>query len=437
MRPGHFRERAFGIRYYRSSTPGIGGQLRHTPEDFRVEERPTLSLEPVEADTGDYPYLIIEAVLTDWDTHRFVDELANRLYIHPQRIGWAGTKDARAVTTQYLSIRGVEADRLPQIEGATLKAVGRLGRQLEFGDHGGNRFELRVRGARHIDHIDAITAELDGEGGAVTVANLFGPQRFGIRRPITHRVGEAIIRGSYRDAVLTYLGNPSPHEPRRTQRARTFIDEVAIPEDRWEDARDRMPGYLGHELAMLEVLAQAGSADEHTCEEAIDALPWSLRRLFLHAVQSYLFNEIVSERLRRSIPLDRPVRGDIICMIDEHGTIDIDRPQHVDEHRLTVARRHCERGRAVVTAPLLGSETTLASGEPGRIEQAVFEHATLEPASFAREGLEQPGSRRPISIETTLEVLTDPLTFNFDLPPGAYATVVMREYLKCDPLSMV
>ena len=435
MRPGHFREREYGIRYYRSSTAGIGGRLRAQPEDFHVNELQEMDLKPLDAATGDYPYLIVEVTLTDWDTHRFVDELASRLHIHPQRIGWAGTKDARAVTRQRLSIRGIDPEDLPSIDGATFHAEGRLGRQLEFGDHGGNRFELRVRGASGTERIPTITDELTN-GDLTVFPNFFGPQRFGLPRPITHRVGKAIISDSYREAVRLYLAYSTRHEPTPTQEARGFIESVAFPEDRWDEALERIPGYLHHERAMVEVLSSAGWADEEACRAAIDALPWSLQRLFVHALQSYLFNEIVSERIRRSVPLDRPVVGDLICMVDTDGEVDTERPQRVDAARLGLAQRHCDRGRAVVTGPLLGSETNLGEGVPGLIERAVFEHAGLEPTSFERNRRAHEGTRRPVGITTDVDVTDDPLTFRFDLPPGSYATVVMREYLKGDPLEM-
>lgn len=436
MRPGYFRERPFGIRYYCSSTPGIGGRLRTEPTDFRVEERPGIAPETLDADPGDYPYLVVEVTLTDRDTHGFVDELAKRLHINPHRIGWAGTKDARAVTTQLVSIDGVTPEELPTMTGVEWDPVGRFGRQLEFGDHAGNRFRIRVRRASHLERIPQITDELDAGNGRITVANLFGPQRFGIRRPISHRVGRAILEGDHRAAVRLYLASPSPHEPPPTRAARDFIAEVAVPEERWAEALERTPGYLDHERTLLAVLADHGEATEAACRTAIEHLPWSLKRLFVHALQSHLFNEILSERVRRGIPLDEPVVGDVICMVDDHGEVDVDRPQRVDANRLDIARRHCERGRAVVTAPLIGSETRLADGLPGSIERAVLEHAKLRPADFERSSRDEAGSRRSVRLTTAVTIEHEPLRFVFELPPGAYATIVLREYLKIDPLAM-
>ena len=44
-----------------------------------------------------------------------------------------------------------------------------------------------------------------------------------------------------------------------------------------------------------------------------DVLSINLRRLFVHAYQSYLFNMILSRRLAAGLPLDKAVEGDVVC----------------------------------------------------------------------------------------------------------------------------
>ncbi|MEF8774407.1 MAG: tRNA pseudouridine(13) synthase TruD, partial [Halobacteriales archaeon] len=46
------------------------------------------------------------------------------------------------------------------------------------------------------------------------------------------------------------------------------------------------------------------------------------------------------------------------------------------------------------------------------------------------------GTRRAVLVQTDLTVDRDPLRFSFSLPKGSYATVLLREYLKTDPLAM-
>lgn len=434
MIPGHIRERPLGMRYYASSTPGIGGRLKAAAADFRVTEVPGVDPEPVSADPGDYPYLVVEVTATDRDTHDLLAVLAEEMGLHPDQLAISGTKDANAVTTQWLTLHKVHPNELVEIPDVELEVVGRLGRQLDFGDHAGNAFEIVVRDSSAPERIDRITDELTGGGDSITVPNFFGHQRFGIRRAITHDIGRLVLQGAINDAVWTYLTTTSQHEPERTQQARGEI-ETALEAADPASGLEATPGYLHHERRMLEVLEREGPT---AYDEAFDALPWSLQRLFIHAVQSQAFNEVLSERMRRGMSISRPVVGDAICFLDDDGSIDPDTMQPVGEHRLDTARRHCERGRAVVVGALVGRETEALEGEPGAIQTAVLDGLGLDLEAFGTNPITDiEGSWRPFSVRTEMAVSLDSPMFSFSLPPGSYATVVLREYLKSDPLRMV
>jgi tRNA pseudouridine13 synthase len=440
MREAHPLERQVGIDYYVSDGPGVGGRLRDAPADFRVRELEGMEPEPLDADPGAYPHLLVRATLTDWDTNDFAGALSNALGISRERVSWAGTKDKRAVTTQLFSIQGVDPADLPDLSGADVEALGRIGRNLEFGDLAGNAFEIRIADPERPDEVDAVTDALREFGGDVAVPNVFGHQRFGSRRPVTHEVGLNVVREEWREAVLAYAGNPAETEPERTQQARETVDEVAASTDPdWQVALDAMPGHLGYERSMLHALVENGGAEPADFRAALETVPWNLQRLFVNAAQSYAFNRVLSERLRRGLPFDRPVAGDVVAFADGDApeglpVPDTDRLQRVSEARIDVVTRHCERGRAFVTAPLVGTGTDLGDGEPGEIERAVLSELDLAPADFDLPGnFESTGTRRAILVGTDLDVARDPLTLSFSLPRGSYATAVLREYLKVDP----
>jgi len=99
--------------------------------------------------------------------------------------------------------------------------------------------------------------------------------------------------------------------------------------------------------------------------------------------------------------------------------------------------RHAARGRAFVTAPLVGTETELGTGEPGEIERRVLDEAGIVPADFDLPGaFHSSGTRRAVLVECDLGIEREPLTFDFSLPKGSYATVLLREYLKVDPVDL-
>jgi tRNA pseudouridine13 synthase len=106
----------------------------------------------------------------------------------------------------------------------------------------------------------------------------------------------------------------------------------------------------------------------------------------------------------------------------------------VTAERVEVVARHCRRGRAFVTAPLVGTDTEPAGGEPGEIERRVLDDLGLAPADFDLPGeFGSRGTRRAALVRTELSVTGESPTFSFALPRGAYATVLLREYLKVDP----
>ena len=447
MREAHPLEREVGIAYYVSDADGTGGRLRTEPEDFEVRELEAFETEPVDADQGAYPHLIFRVRLRNWDTNDFAGALSNELGMSRERISWAGTKDKRAVTTQLFSVDGIEPESLPDLKNVEYEVVGRAGRPILFGDLAGNAFEVTIRDPDRPENAERITAQLhefageratdDPDATTIAVPNYFGQQRFGSQRPVTHEVGLAVVRGDWKDAVMTYVGNPHEREREKTRTARAFVDETHD----WQAALERFPSYLGYERSMLHRLAE-GNDEPDDFRAALEAVPTNLQQLFVNAAQSYLFNRILSERLEAGLPFDRPVAGDVVCFADDDGPAglvlpDQNRTQRVSEKRVAGVTRHCERDRAFVTAPLVGTETRLADGRPGKIVRRVLDEVGIEADDFDLPGeFHSEGTRRAVQVQTRVELGHEPLVAAFQLPRGSYATVVLREYLKTDPTNL-
>ncbi|MDO9325845.1 MAG: tRNA pseudouridine(13) synthase TruD, partial [Methanoregula sp.] len=235
-------ERELGMRYYASDAEGIGGRLRTQPEDFLVEELPL----PEKGGTAG-PYQICLLVKKNWELQHAVKEIAKRLGISHRRIGWAGTKDRNAITRQWISIYNVTAEQVAAIhlKDITLEPVRQSNEGLSLGQLLGNRFDLVIRDTQSAnlpEHVQALNVTAS-EG----VPNYFGLQRFGAIRPVTHRVGEWILRGDYEQAVVTYIGQEFPGEvdPVKTIRSDFFTTRDPEP------ALRNLPVHMAFERSML------------------------------------------------------------------------------------------------------------------------------------------------------------------------------------------
>ncbi len=416
------QDRALGIDYYVTDAPGCHGVLRACPEDFQVDE----VYEDLRYEGG--RYLVLEVEKKNWDLHHLIREMSRQLGISQKRFGWAGTKDKRALTRQRISIMNLDEAKLEKITLPDLKlrVLGRTNHGVGLGDLLGNRFRIKIRDLtcpEPKNRLDDITKEILARGG---VANYFGVQRFGDTRPVTHRVGEALVRGKIEEAVFIYLAMPFPGELEETKEVRSQL---------WESrdvsaALKHFPGYLHYELAMLNYLVQHPDDYRH----AFIVLSANLRRLFVHAYQSYLFNKILSLRLAAGLPLDKALEGDVVCFGRKESP-DTDKLQAVTPENLDAVNRLAVRGRAFVTLPLIGFETVLADGAEGEIERAVLEREGVGTKDFriaANPDLGSPGARRAalLPVSPQIEVTERCADLKFFLPKGCYATVVLREYTK-------
>jgi tRNA pseudouridine13 synthase len=424
-------EEAVGLEIYFTEGPGIGGRIKATPEDFVVEE---LLQRTPEVPHGKYTVALIRS--RNWETNHLVRALARLLRISRRRVTFAGTKDKRAVSTQLLQFQAppeeVRALRLKDVE--VLEAYATDGK-LEIGDLLGNRFQVMVRDIalplpEAKARVEAVLAELEAEGG---FPNFFGVQRFGALRPVTHLVGKAIVKGDFQRAVELYVAHPIEGEGPRAYAARKRMGET------WDvaEALRTYPRELSFEKALLNHLVQY--PEDHP--GALRRLPLNLQMMFIHSYQSYLFNRILSERIRRGLPLGRPLEGDFILPTLRGGLPDRDRPILVTPDNLSRIEAQCRARRAFVSGLVFGAETRFAGGEMGEIEARVVEAEDLRPGEFVIPALphvSSKGTRREV-LAPIGELAWAPgeasVWFSFRLMRGAYATSFLREIMKASPIA--
>ncbi|MCL2862780.1 MAG: tRNA pseudouridine(13) synthase TruD [Methanimicrococcus sp.] len=437
-------EKEIGIDLYSTDTPGVKGFLRYRPEDFKVTEISNYSYEENDVIDKNRRYLMTEVTKTNWDTNHFLKAYSSALGISHKRVTYAGTKDKKAVTVQKMSLYDVTKEQVENVrlKDVSVRVLGRSQNPIGLGDLEGNEFEIIIR---NIDlpadetkaAVDQTTAEIQKAGG---VPNFFGIQRFGAKRPLTHLVGADILKGDLEKAVMRYLAEVHPGEPEDTKDVRARLGESKD----FKRAVAEFPAHLGHEKALLShLIARPGDY-----KGAFMILPKNLYTMFIHAYQSWLFNRIICERLRSGLSLNAAALGDIVCYRGKDKMPDSGRLEKVDAENIDGINALLKRKRAFITAPLFGSETPLADGPMGEIERRLIEETGFTAEDFKAPAFPEvasKGLRKEILLEAEPAVSVEPDEFfegktavvlGFKLPRGSYATTVLREYMKADPLDM-
>ncbi|HJJ55203.1 MAG TPA: tRNA pseudouridine(13) synthase TruD, partial [Methanocorpusculum sp.] len=380
--------------------------------------------------TGSGPYLICRLTKKSWEHQHAVRELANRLRISQKRIGWAGTKDRNAVTSQYISLYEVSEEEVQKIsiKDMTIKPVSRHQFSLGLGNLKGNSFSLTLRdcsleGTELQSRIDAISAEIKNG-----IPNYFGLQRFGAMKPITHKMGYHILRGEYEKAVMLYVGDAFPYESEDVKKARRVFAETGDA----KEALHTLPNHLTYERILLDSLMK----QKENYGAALQTLPPKLLSMFVSAYQSWLFNLAITDRCKRGVALNEPDIGE--HLVFANGRIDI-----ATAKNLPTARQHMKRNRCFVVGWMPGKTYTPNAGplEQAMLSQMETDEITCSSfdaaATFVKTNFD--GFHRRISLEAdvTSSVSGSDATLAFTLPPGHYATTVAREYMQADPEQMV
>src|SRR5574341_754719 len=339
-----------GLPFLTDAHPGIGGRIKVEPEDFVVEEIPLYH----PSGSGQHVYVFLEK--RRLSTYQVVNAFARRLEVPTRDIGYAGLKDAQAVTRQTISIDGVEPGRVEalNIPGIKILWVNRHRNKLKIGHLAGNQFTLKVRGVSgEVRPVaEAVLDELRRRG----VPNYFGEQRFGVRGN-THLLGWTLLRGDAPAFAREYLGRPQPGEYPQGQAARAAFDAGD-----YGAALAQWPSSLAEERRMLASIVKY----EGDIQRALRVLDKTMARLFVSAYQSHLFNRLLAERIRS---LDRVEQGDV-AFIHASGAAFVVEDPEVEQPRV-------DRFEISPSGPLFGPKALLAEGEPGRQEREMLGESGL------------------------------------------------------------
>ncbi len=245
--------------------PETAFKLKTTPPDFIVEEitsdKKILALDKAYPFDGKPRGKFLHFILQkeNRDTFEVLDEIARKLNVSRDVFSIAGMKDKRAVTSQLASAYKIKKEQLDKVKvrGAKLIPLRYSGKKIFLGNLWGNRFSITLRGIDMTkemlqEFLESRISKMQG-----FFPNYFGGQRFGEDRS-TQKIGKLILARDFKDAAKLC--------------AKKYRDCACYLEEHPKD-------YVG----------------------TVKQLPPKLQKMFIHAVQSEIFNRALDEIIRQKI----------------------------------------------------------------------------------------------------------------------------------------
>jgi tRNA pseudouridine13 synthase len=386
----------------------LAGKIKTLPEDFVVEEIPLY--EPC----GEGEHLYITVRKTNMSHDACLRHIANQFGVSKRDVGCAGRKDFHAVTTQMFSVylRGKKPEVSDSIENVEVIASSYHGNKLRLGHLVGNKFVIRIR------EIESFSLqEVEQRLRIVSQAgmpNYFGPQRFG-NYGTNHELGLALVLDDWDGLVSSLLGGDERHH-------------AFVQEGEYKRAFDAWPFGQPAERNVLEALV-AGKTSQQACK----TIQRELQKLWVNALQSYLFNEVLASRMSDGT-WDKLVRGDLAWKHDGGGrTFEVTEEELIDE---TIKER-IEAFSLSASGPLWGAKMRMPSGRVLQKEIEVRELHGLAEAHLENMRKFALGARRPLRVQVvnpTISQLEDAhgpfFKLEFALPAGSYATTLIQQILE-------
>lgn len=412
-----------------TSVDGINGRLRFKPEDFIVEEilrnGLVVPVSPVKASkiniplSGSGKYMRAILIKRNCATLTAIYVLSRHFKIPVNAFSFLGFKDARAVTSQLISISHQGGLNL-NFSGKNIKVIGCVNScaPVKFHELYGNRFTVKIRFIRLpeediVSRVKQFLSEVKGMGG---IPAYFGYQRFGTIKPISHRVGKALLTRDYELTIRLLIDNYKPSSTR--------LDRVFLP--------------VNYELLILRYLNRG----YRNYFKLVKKIPRLLRILFVNAYQSYIFNRTLSLRIKFGLPLNEAVVGDLVGF-PITGSIPRSQVIMVSSRNKSKVNKLIQKGLMSVVLPIIGYNIKLlprgaalepflkALEEDGISIDLNLNSRTLFPAFH--------GTYRPVLFSVdNFKILdlslssdnTYNLMLSFTLRKGFYASILLRELIK-------
>jgi tRNA pseudouridine13 synthase len=400
------------MEVYASPWPPCGARIKARTEDFAVVES-LVGLE-VLGGPGEGLLPLYRVEKRRIDTPHLGMALSAAL---KSRVSFAGMKDKKAVAVQYATPTSVRAERPSVVEGDGFRAelVGYVARPVSRGMVRSNRFRVTLRDCcPDVGERIGLVFELAKE---LCLPNFYGLQRFGGGGALTHRVGRAITRKRFDEAIRVLLCEPRSSDSQATRQARESLSQ-----GRYEEGYRLLPAGQDVERMVARRLAEKPG----DTVGALRAVPIRLRRLYAEAYQSYIFNRTLSLALKKGLNIASAELG------DNWGEASVDGLMLVKVHGV----REPQLDGAVPLVQLVGYAYRDYGSRFDRCAGEVMEQEGVAARDFYFEEMQEisveGGFRRPHLVvrDCSSAFDGDSAVLSFTLARGQYATVLLREIVK-------
>lgn len=375
------------------------------PEDFRVEERTAFV-------ATDGPFALYRLRKTSLGTPEAVDAIVRKFKVPRSAVSFGGLKDRHATTEQHLTIAD-GPDQSPRERNWQLNYIGQADRPFVSDDIAANHFEIVVRDltAGEVEHVHSQFANVERDG----FPNYFDDQRFGSVGKSGEFVAAALCRQDYERALWLAIADENANDRPREAAEKRWLRK------HWGNWRRLIPDLSDRKLERIAKVLLDRPGD---FVAGFSCIRHDMRVLLVSAFQSHLWNRALSHWLANSLSEAQhfSVRLKTATVQFHRRLDDFDRAQLSE-----------------LSLPLPTARTVPPEDENKQVFGEVLkEHGVTwqdlrihkpDDLFFSK------GDRKAVVIPTglSMKIESDDLrpgrqkaTLSFDLPRGAYATILLK-----------